>query len=541
MAQTYSRRQALRTFGVLGAAAGLGGFGIACGDDRESGGDAATPVPVLPSLAPTRSSRSGRLRLGVLRSSEPGAQSLSRLEQLLTYSGLVAVDPRDASVHGDVATSFEIAEPLEVRFSVRTGIFLHADVDGLAMPLTAELVARDLQRAMTEEEGLLSTVIEAVEAPDDTTLLVRLRAPFSLLFELLGAPEARIRGSTRYSSFTDPVGSGPFVPAGQDASGNALVANQRFHDTDYPLIEQINVLHFADEGDLDTAFLASQLDVRHHPSALSLKRVLERRGTQRMERPARTLRGLGLSLLPNKGGLPTAHLDAFQDERVRRAVSLSVDRELLASLDGSAVASPVGAAHRADSLPSSELSTHPLYQHDPAGAAKLLQAAGAESSAFRILTPEQSNLRQLSDLVSGQLRGAGFDAMVQLEDEETWSKAFFAGDFEASLFELDGFETPDVGLRLHTGGGVDSNFSLWGYSNPVFDASVNAALSELVPERRASAFREAQRVLLEDAPGMFPLVTPTEVASAGSRVVGYAFDAFDFNAGWLAAQWERPA
>ena len=52
--------------------------------------------------------------------------------------------------------------------------------------------------------------------------------------------------------------------------------------------------------------------------------------------------------------------------------------------------------------------------------------------------------------------------------------------------------------------------------------------------------REAQRVLLEEAPGMFPLVTPLEFASLGPRVRGYAFDAFDFNAGWLAAEWERP-
>lgn len=541
MARTYSRRRALRTFGVVGAAAGLAGLGLACGDGGDNDRATATPAPVIPRSPATAAAQSGRLRLGVLRASEVGTQPLSQLEQLLTYSRLVAVDPRDASVRGDVADGYEIVEPLEVRFSLRPGIFLHPDVDGLAMPLTAELVARDLERVRSEGEGLLAEVIEQVEAPDNQTLVVRLRAPFSLLFELLGSTEASIRGATRYPSFTDPVGSGPFIPAGQDATGNALIANPRFHDAGYPLIEQINVLHFGDEGDLDGAFLASQLDVRHHSNALSLERALERPGTQQMERAARTLRGLGLSLLPSKGGVPTAHVEAFQDERVRRAVALSLDRSILASLDGSTIASPVGAAHRADSLPSSELGAHPLYQHDPAEAAKLLQAAGAESPVFRILTAEQSNLRQFSDLVASQLRTAGFDAAVRLEDETKWNEAFFAGDFEASLFELDGLDTPDIGLRLHTAGGLDGNFSLWGYSNPVFDASVTAALTELVPARRASAFREAQRVLLDDPPGMFPLVTPTEVASAGPRLAGYAFDAFDFNAGWLAAQWERPA
>ena len=38
---------------------------------------------------------------------------------------------------------------------------------------------------------------------------------------------------------------------------------------------------------------------------------------------------------------------------------------------------------------------------------------------------------------------------------------------------------------------------------------------------------------------MFPLVTPYEVASLGPDVVGYEFNAFEFNSGWLAADWER--
>ena len=75
----------------------------------------------------------------------------------------------------------------------------------------------------------------------------------------------------------------------------------------------------------------------------------------------------------------------------------------------------------------------------------------------------------------------------------------------------------------------------------MFDAAVNTALSQLVPAYRSNATRQAQRVLLERAPGMFPLVTPVETASIGPRVAGYEFDAFDFNPGWLAAEWERPA
>ena len=540
MARTYSRRETLRLAAGIGTIGGGAWLGVACGGDDPI---EVTPTPpAIDSRAdPPAGAPSGRLRLGVVRKHELGSQPLSRLEEMLVYSRLVAVDPRDARVHADAAAAFEVAEPLEVRFALRPALFLHPDVDDLAVPITAELVQRNFEERVADETSPFSQIIDRVEAPDPSTLVVALRAPFSSLFELLAAPEAGIRGDNRYPSFSEPVGSGPFAPAGQDSTGHALLANTRYHDPGYPRLERVNVLHIADEAALDGAFLASQLDVRQHPSAVSLERAEERAGTQRLSRAARTLRGLGLSLLASKGGLPTMHVEAFQDERVRRAISLSLDRSALAAVDGGGVASPVGGAHLADSLPAVELAAHPLYQHDPLVSAQLLDAAGFASLEFRILASESVGSRAYAELVESQLREAGFEAQLRLEAHDAWEDAFFAGDFEATLFELGGLDTPDVGLRLHTTGGLDGRFSLWGYSNPVFDAAVTSALSELLPERRAAALREAQRVLLEEAPGMFPLVTPLEFASLGPRVGGYAFDAFDFNAGWLAAEWERPA
>ncbi len=540
MVRTYSRRDALRLASGVGLLAGGGWLGIACGDGSD-GDDAATPPAVVPRDDPPDGERSGRLRLGVLRQEGFASQPFSRLEQLLAYSRLVALDPRSATVHPDLASTFEVIEPLEVRFALRPGVFLHPDLEDLAVPVTAELIQRDFERRAADGVPLFADVLDRIEAPDSATLVLHLRAPFALLFEMLASPDASVRGENRYSAFSEEVGSGPFVPAGQDSTGHALVANSRYHEEGYPRLDRVNVLHFADEDDLDRAFLGSEIDVRHHPDAESRDRALERPDMQQVTRPRRALRGLGLSLLPSKGGVPTVHVEAFQDERVRRAVSVALDRAALAEVDGSRVASPVGAAHRADSLPNNELLAHPLYQHDPAEAAKLLQAAAVDPVEFRITASASVGPRSYTTLLEQQLREAGFQAQIRLEDHADWEAAFFAGDFEAALFELTGLDTPDVGLTLHRTAGLDGRFSLWGYSNPVFDASANAALAELVPSRRAAAIREAQRVLLEEAPGMFPLVTPVEVASIASRVGGYRFDAYDFNPGWLAAEWERPA
>jgi len=144
-------------------------------------------------------------------------------------------------------------------------------------------------------------------------------------------------------------------------------------------------------------------------------------------------------------------------------------------------------------------------------------------------------------LIVDQLAAAGFEPRPLVQEPKVWQSSFAAGDFEAVVFELGGLATPDVGLRLHMTGGVDGRFSLWGYSNPVYDVAVRDALSALNPGERARKSRDAQRMLLNDVPAMFPIAAPVEQASIVNRLGGYEFDGYDFNAGWLSTAWELKA
>ena len=111
------------------------------------------------------------------------------------------------------------------------------------------------------------------------------------------------------------------------------------------------------------------------------------------------------------------------------------------------------------------------------------------------------------------------------------------GDFEATMLEIGPLASPDLGLRLHTSKGLDGGFSLWGYSNPPYDAAVSDALSAVDPAERARASREAQRLLLDAVPAMLPLSATVEYASVDPRIGGFEWDAYGFNDRWLAARW----
>ncbi len=529
-----SRREVLR----LSAGAAAAALFAACGGDDEPPEaevtSAVSSIPLVRSRTPrdgAETERGGTLRLGVASDEERSAA----LRRLL-YSRLVAVDPRTALLYMDLAEAVELVGPLTAVFTLRPELRFHADAQGLAAALTAEDVRRDYQTRGRAGEHLFTEVVERVEAPDLRTVVLRLRGRFSLLFESLAGPDTgSVRSVQRYGAGGDALGSGPFIPAVRDSGGDALVRNQLFYRAGLPPLDGIALLR-AEELALAETFERGELDL-HVRQQVTDEPEGVREDAITLRRPGFAMLGLGLSLLPDKGGRSVRSVAAFQDGRVRRAVSLSLDRAAILRQFGGVLSGPVGPAYGADALRAAELTAHPLYQHDPAEARALLEAAGESGLAFRLMAPDQSRLRALARLLEEQLSAAGFALRLQLLLAEDWERAFRAGDFEATVFELEGLQTFDLGLRMHTSVGVGGDFSLWGYSNPVYDAAVRDVLSELDPALRARRTREAQRLLLEDVPGMLPLAASVEHASIATRVRGYEYDAYGFNGSWLAAQW----
>ncbi|MEX2446888.1 MAG: ABC transporter substrate-binding protein [Dehalococcoidia bacterium] len=524
----------------LGAGVAAAALFAACAGGP--GGAAGTATPTGPQLRP-RPASPVRPPAGVLRIARVGRPGRTPEwdddDRLLVYSRLVGLDPREPAIYGDLASGIEQRDPLSVRFTLRERVSFHPDEQDEMRPLTADHVRADLERRAAEGAPLFTDVVERVEAPDNRTVVLHLRAPFGLLFEMLAAPEASIRGGRNYKGSDIPVGSGPFVPVRRDADLLRYEANPARSAEDAPLLSAIEVVRASASHEADTAFATGEVDIRvHHvglqaPPAAGAEAML-------LTRPGRRLRGLGLSLLPTKDGLPVRHVEAFQDARVRRAVGLSLDGPAMRAFDGSFISGPVGPAHGGDALPREELDEQELYRTEPAAARSLLRAADAEDLAFTLTFPDQPAMLSMAQVALDNLHEAGFAPRLQSVPLADWQSAFLAGDFEATLFDLL-LETPDVGLRLHTTSGVNGRFSLWGYSNPEYDAVVRDALSALDPVARAEHARAAQRALLADTPAMFPVGAAPEYALTADGVSGYQFDAYEFNSGYLASQWVAPA
>ncbi|MEX1022264.1 MAG: ABC transporter substrate-binding protein [Dehalococcoidia bacterium] len=545
MTARYSRRRA------LGLGAGLvGAVLLGCTGEDEPTGPAADPsgrirvrtwaAPTPEATAPASPRPPMTLTLGATAEEAAATGGLGRVGRFVTYSRLVGFDPRNASVYGDLAREVELPEPLTVRITLRDRVHFHPNADGVANPLTAHDVVAEVSHRRGDGVFLFTDVIESAEASSDTDLVLRLRAPFSLLFEFLARPDAAIRGRGRYTSVDASLGSGPFMPLRREETDLVFGVNPLLEDAARPRLSNLRVRTLDQPADLDSEFAQGGLDVREHPDAQSRQAASARTARIEASRPRQRMRGLALSLLAPRDQASQATVEAFRDTRVRRALSLALDRAGLSALDGGVVSGPVGPAFGGDALPRAELESHPLYQHNAQGALALLRAAGQDGLAVRIAHADTAQMLPSARAVADQLAAAGFTPRLVARPQAEFQAAFLAGDFEAAFFELDRLTTPDIGLRLHTTGGLDGQRSPWGYSNPVYDAAVRETLSEIDPVLRTRRSREAQRLLLDDVPAMLPISAPLEYASMSGDVAGYEFDAYDFNAGVLSRQWEGP-
>src|SRR5205823_1594608 len=123
------------------------------------------------------------------------------------------------------------------------GVRFHPNKDNLAASLTAPDVRRDFAARGESGEYLFAAAVDRVEAPDLQRIVLKMRAPFSLLFDYLAdASTGGIRSLERYRDIPAPIGSGPFVPVTREELGVAFVANPLFFRKNEPQLDRVQLI-----------------------------------------------------------------------------------------------------------------------------------------------------------------------------------------------------------------------------------------------------------------------------------------------------------
>jgi len=305
---------------------------------------------------------------------------------LQLYAGLTRLD-ETGEPYPSLASGWEVSDDgLTYRFTLRDGLTFS---DGT--PLVAEDVRRSWLRLLDPATGatapdVLSVVDGAsarlagdagedgvgIEAPDDTTLVVRLRHPASYFVEITATPATFVVPPTADATDTwqTPdafVGSGPYTVDGTEDADLVLRANGAYV-AGPPPIDEIRWVAAID-GDSATAFSIDQLDLAQVAGSDATWIAYDPELGPRLH----AAEPLSVSYF----GFDTARAP-FDDVRVRRAFALALDREHLVPLAEGASSTPAGSLVPPAIWPEGFV---PDTQHDPDEARRLLDEAGYENRA----------------------------------------------------------------------------------------------------------------------------------------------------------------
>jgi peptide/nickel transport system substrate-binding protein len=446
------------------------------------------------------------------------------------YSTLLKFDGANyPQVKGDLAESWSVsADRLTYTFKLRPDVLFH---DGTK--LTSADVKASYERIVHPPEGLLSprqvnyAGITAIDTPDAKTVVFHLKWPEAAMLANFASPWNCIYSAAKLRE--DPLfpkshilGSGPFT-----------------------FVEHVKGDHWTGKR-FDKYFLPGKpyLDgyTAHFMSGAKVVEGLEKGTIQaefRSVTPAE--RDQLVEAMGDKvyiGETPwlidlmvafNAKKPPFTDARVRRALSLAIDRWGAAeSLAGTTFLKFAGGIMRpgfAMATPEAELSAIPGFWRDVAAsraeAKRLLAEAGQSGLHFKLTNRDIAMpYGPAADYLIAAWKEIGVTASQEKFNTKDWENALQKHDFEAAIdFGGDYFDDPTLQLAKY----VSTDLSPSNFSNSTDRFLDSLYVGQAVtadPRQRAKIVREFERHALTEAYTV-PFLWWNRIAAASSAMKGW--------------------
>jgi peptide/nickel transport system substrate-binding protein len=504
------------------------------GGQPQPGGTVNVYLPYNPPLDPQKVSAAAQQAVG---------GSYSRLFRFKT-----STDPKtitDHDLENDLALSIESPDAITWTVKLRPDAKFHnvAPVNGHAVE--AEDIKATFTRALDPatsdpNRGSLGMIDAGqIQTPDKQTVVFKLVYPYAPFRKTLASPTySMIFPREALAGSYDPskviIGSGPLIADSVTPDvATVFKKNPSWFETAGPYVDVVRMAVVPDRQQQLAQFAGGNLD------ELILDNIDDANAAQQRQPKAQIFKARRASPFPIyfQMGDPAS---PFQDIRLRRAVSMAIDRETLGKVvfNGQYEEVVYVPAYMGKwAMPVSDLpqDSKQYYTYNVAEAKKLVDAAGAGGLELKLaylingpgaFTPSPS-YKQHAETVANMLNAIGLKTTLITND---YNKDFV----DAGKGSRQGYFDKNVLMFASAGSNTDADEWLFSYfhskstsnqehlSDPAYDALVDKQRTIVNEDDRLKAVQDIQRYLADKmyAPST---VGTYEWAVVSSRVRNYQY------------------
>ena len=362
-------------------------------------------------------------------------------------------------------------------------------------------LAYNIKNAERVNKGELPLTALGVTAPDANTVVIELNHPSPILFLLLTLP--MMAAAPKHvidlhpTDWTKPgtmVSNGAYTLAEWRPNDHIkLLRNPNFHDAQHVRIDVVNYYPTDDDAAAVKRLRAGELDLnlRFPPNEIAQLRRILPTGT------LHTSPSIGVMyLVPNLKKTP------FADPRVRRALSLAIDRESIVGqilrngeLTDYSLAPPTVPGYTQATL---GFKGKPLADRQAEARRLLAQAGYTPQHPLKFEINHRIGLanKRVMIAVADMFKAIGVEVTLLGGDVSAHYNRLREGDFTFADAGWFGNMDPEYYTYMLLSGSTEINYG--GYSNPAYDAKAADAAQTMEPVKRMKLFREAEQMALAD-------------------------------------------